>query len=153
MTGAAEVGATALAFVANLGATLAMAGVIWIVQVVHYPLFSGVGEEGFAAYASSHARRITFVVGPLMLVEAATAVWLAFDRPAPVGRAGAWAGVALVAVAWASTFFVQVPLHGRLGAGFDAAAHARLVRTNWARTAAWTARAALVLWWAARAVR
>ena len=40
---------------------------------------------------------------------------------------------------------VQVPLHRRLQGGFDAAAHRRLVRTNWLRTAAWTLRAALAL--------
>ena len=40
----------------------------------------------------------------------------------------------------------SVPMHERLGRGFDPAAHRRLVATNWIRTIAWTARGALVLW-------
>ena len=32
-----------LVFLLHLGATLALVGLIWTVQVVHYPLFAGVG--------------------------------------------------------------------------------------------------------------
>ena len=38
-----------------------------------------------------------------------------------------------------------VTAHDRLGRGWDPRVHARLVRTSWIRTAAWTARAALAL--------
>ena len=47
------------------------------------------------------------------------------------------------------TVALSVPAHGVLAGGFDAAAHARLVGTNWLRTAAWTVGAAtslLLLW-------
>jgi hypothetical protein len=37
-------------------------------------------------------------------------------------------------------------MHARLGQGADEAALRRLVRTNWIRTLAWTARGVLVLW-------
>lgn len=126
--------------------TLVMVGVIWIVQVVHYPLFAGVGEAGWRAYEAQHQSRITWVVGPTMLVELATAVWLVVQRPAAFPAWAVVAGAALVGVIWASTAFVQVPLHNALGGAFDADAHRRLVATNWLRTAAWTARGLLVLW-------
>lgn len=138
---------------AQAAATLAMIGAIWIVQVVHYPLFAAVGAAGFPAYAEAHARLITFVVGPLMLVEATTAA-LSVGVPDPAMPApGRWLGLALVAVIWASTAVLQVPQHQRLAAGFDAGAHAFLVRTNWIRTAAWTARGVLILVWLGRALR
>jgi hypothetical protein len=47
---------------------------------------------------------------------------------------------------WVSTFLVQVPLHERLRGGYDAELIARLVWTNWWRTAGWTMRAGLLLW-------
>ncbi len=137
-------------FLLHLLATLAMLGAIWIVQVVHYPLFAGVGEAGWSAYEASHQSRITLVVGPLMVLELATAVWLAVDRPPVLPAWSVLLGAALVGVIWVSTAFVQVPLHSALGGAFDADAHARLVATNWIRTAAWTARAGLVLWMTAR---
>jgi len=137
-------------FLAHLGATLLMAGVIWMVQLVHYPLFAGVGAEGWTAYEAAHQSKITLIVGPLMLVELATALWLVVDRPAELPGWAVLSGAALVGVIWASTAFLQVPLHATLGAGFDADAHARLVATNWVRTAAWTLRGGLVLWMTAR---
>ena len=139
-----------LVFLAHVLSTLVMVGVIWIVQVVHYPLFAGVGGAGWAAYEAEHQARITLVVGPTMLVELATAVWLVLDRPAALPAWAVVLGAALVGLIWASTAFLQVPLHGALGGAFDPAAHARLVATNWIRTAAWTVRGGLVLWLAAR---
>ena len=139
-----------LVFLLHLLATLAMLGAIWIVQVVHYPLFAGVGDAGWAAYEASHQSRITWVVGPLMVLELGTAVWLIVARPEGLPVWSVVLGAALVGVIWASTAFVQVPLHTALGGAFDGDAHARLVASNWIRTAAWTVRAGLVLWMAAR---
>lgn len=119
-----------------------MTGLIWFVQMVHYPLFAAVGTPGFAAYHAAHSRLTTLVVGPLMLVEAACGVWIALERP----TCAAWIGVALLAVVWGTTFFVSVPRHTLLAAGFDAAVIDSLVGTNWIRTIAWTARAGLAAW-------
>jgi sterol desaturase/sphingolipid hydroxylase (fatty acid hydroxylase superfamily) len=70
-------------FVANLAATWFMVGLIWFVQVVHYPLFAAVpAGEPFAAYHRQHVRRTTWVVAPVMLVELVTAVALLLARPA-----------------------------------------------------------------------
>lgn len=63
----------------HLTATFAMVGIIWFVQIVHYPLFARVGAGGFPAYSGAHSR---LVVGPPMLAEAATAVALVL-RPPP----------------------------------------------------------------------
>ncbi|MEM9998300.1 MAG: hypothetical protein AAF809_11415 [Bacteroidota bacterium] len=131
---------------AHLFATLTMFGVIWIVQVVHYPLFAGVGPERFVAYEAGHATRITWIVMPTMFLELGTALALVWTRPDALPAWMVWVGLALVGVVWLSTALIQVPLHSTLAAGFDAEAHARLVSTNWIRTVAWTLRAGLVLW-------
>lgn len=135
---------------ANLGATVFMVGVIWFVQVVHYPLFSRVGDDAFAPYSEAHSRLTTYVVGPPMLMEAATALLLVFRRPAEVPLWAALGGLALVGLIWASTALLQVPRHTALGSGFDRAAWSGLVLTNWVRTAAWSVRGVLVLWMTAR---
>ena len=125
---------------AHAAATLFMTGVIWFVQIVHYPLFGRVGAAEFPAFEREHARRTGRVVGPAMVVELLLALALAAR-----GGVLAWAGLALLGVIWASTAFVQVPLHRRLERGADVAAQRRLVRTNWIRTAAWTARAVIAI--------
>lgn len=130
--------------IAHAAATLFMLGVIWFVQLAHYPLLAEVGREAFPAYERRYTARMGWLVGPPMLLEALTAVALVV-RPAPALPApAAWAGLGLLAVVWASTGLLQVPCHGALERGFDAAAHRRLVRTNWVRTVAWSLRAALL---------
>jgi hypothetical protein len=130
----------------HLVVTWALVGLIWTVQLVHYPLLAFVGREGFAAYAARHSRVITPLVGPLMLLELASAVWLALRPPPGVPWAVWGVGLALTLVIWASTAFVQVPLHRAFASGFSADAVLRLVRTNWIRTLAWSARGLLVGW-------
>lgn len=122
-------------------ATLAMCAVIWFVQLVHYPLFARVGAESFKEYEAEHVRRITWIVAPLMLIELGSSATLAATAPS----AAHIAGLILVAVIWLSTLFLQVPLHGRLSEGYDGATLRRLVRSNWIRTLAWSARGILVL--------
>lgn len=128
---------------AHLGVTCAMVGLIWFVQVVHYPLFAAVGADGFAAYERAHQRRTSFVVGPCMGAEGVLALVLVARPPDGLGRALPLVGLALLGVVQASTVLLQVPAHGALAAGFDARAARRLVRTNWVRTAGWTARGVL----------
>lgn len=137
---------TALVFLANLASSWFLAGLIWTIQVVHYPLFARVGREGFTAYESAHTRLITLVVGPAMLCEAAAAALLVVHRPRFVPAWSAWTLLALLAAVWVSTWALQVPMHAVLGRGFDDSAHERLVTTNWIRTLAWSARAAILAW-------
>lgn len=134
----------------NVVSTMLMTGVIWFVQIVHYPLFASVGKEQFVAYEAEHQQRTTWVVAPLMLAELATAIALIIERPMSVHRGEAWLGIALVALIWASTFFLQVPLHERLGREFREEWAARLVATNWVRTIAWSLRTVLCVTWISR---
>lgn len=131
---------TALVLGIHLAATAAMTGLIWFVQVVHYPLFDRVGHDGFTAYEVAHQRRTAYVVGPFMAVEGVVALWLLASPPGELGRALPLAGCALLAVIHASTVLLQVPAHGRLGTTYDARVVHRLVRTNWVRTIGWSAR-------------
>ncbi len=141
-----------LILLANAAATLFMLGLIWFVQVVHYPLFAAVDRDGFVAFHAAHSRLTTLVVGPPMLLEAITAALLVIARPSAAPAAAAWTGLALVGVIWLSTALVQVPNHGVLAASLEPGAIRALVAGNWLRTVAWTARGALVLWLLARAM-
>jgi hypothetical protein len=131
-------------FIANFTTTWFMVGLIWMVQIVHYPLFSQVGEPQFVEYQRLHSNRISPVVGIPMLIELITAVLLCIAAPEPLRRPMMVAGLILVVVIWTSTAFIQVPTHGRLSAGFNHQAYSMLVVSNWIRTIAWTARGVLV---------
>lgn len=131
----------------NIASVLYMCGVIWTVQLVHYPLMARVGGAEFSRYHASHTSLMTLVVLLPMVVELGTSGLLALGAvPLPgVPRGLLWLGFALAVATWAVTFFVSVPLHGRLSSGFDASAHRALVQTNWLRTIAWSAHGLVVL--------
>lgn len=129
-------------FKAHLFLSLYMLGLIWFVQVVHYPLMGQLSGAAFVAYERLHTRLTTWVTGPPMLVELGTGLWLLAALP---GSSLAWLNMAGIGLLWGSTFFVQVPLHTALSQVFDAELHRRLVRGNWLRTWVWTGRA-LLLW-------
>jgi len=130
----------------HAGATCFMAGLIWFVQIVHYPLMAAVHKDSFASYERQHQRLTTLIVGPAMLVEAVCAglitTGLVSVSASPATR---WVAAAMLVVIWISTFFVQVPLHGRLQNGFDPLLMRRLIVTNWVRTLLWSTRAVLAM--------
>ncbi len=70
-----------LVFVAGLVSTWAMVGLIWTMQLVHYPMLAAYSAVEPATAVADHQRRITPIVGPLMAVEAVTALTLLVSRP------------------------------------------------------------------------
>jgi hypothetical protein len=127
------------------------------VQVVHYPLFMLVPREGFTAYETAHTMRTGWVVAPLMLIELGSSlllVLLAFREqpPGPGLSPLHLAGLGCLLLIWASTFLVQVPLHGLLTGKADPQAMKTLVTTNWIRTLLWSLRLLLLALLACRPV-
>jgi hypothetical protein len=134
-----------IVWLTHLAATLFLVGLIWVVQVVHYPLFAQVGADQFHGYWRGHTRLITWLVAPSMFAEVVTGVLLFAVRPPGVSFAVLGVAFGLLLVNWLSTWLVQIPLHERLGRRYDPVTLRRLVLTNWVRTAAWTLRGVLVL--------
>jgi len=133
-----------IALTSHLLAATFMLGVIWFVQVVHYPLFAEVGWMTFANYEQQHIRLTTFVVLPPMtmeLVAAAILLCKPIDAIAGICRAL----FPLTLVIWGLTFAIHVPQHELLSAGFDGAVHGQLVLSNWFRTLLWTGKGGLMI--------
>lgn len=138
---------TEILLAAQALASSAMCGLIWFVQMVHYPLFARTDTTASPDYADENQRRTAPVVIPPMLVEAATATLIAINPPPAIGRPAALTGLAMVAALWLSTLLVQMPLHARLKhVGHTPETVTALVKSNWARTILWSARAVLAVW-------
>ena len=142
-----------IVLISQIAATLFLTGVIWIIQLVQYPFFSHFNGENFTKYHAGYTFWITPVVAPAMIVELIGSIAILFYPPREIDARLLYCGLFLTILIWLSTFFIQVPLHEKLAAGFDADAFNTLVKTNWIRTFAWTLRAALmifILWKIAR---
>lgn len=125
----------------NFCFTLYMTGLIWFVQVVHYPLFGQVGRADFLNYERRHTQLTFWVTAPTMILELITAAGLVYLA---LGNGLYWINFTGALLLWGVTFFVQVPLHNTLSQRHDPAQIQRLVRSNWIRTALWSLRAILL---------
>lgn len=142
-----------LLLLAHLVATWFMVGLIWTIQVVHYPLFEHVGTDSFPSYESEHTRRMGWLLAGPATIEVGTAAALVWSRPAQVNLALVLAAGAILAGLWVTTALVQVPLHRRLATTPSVGAIRRLVRSNWYRTTGWTVRGVFVASMVAQANR
>lgn len=130
--------------IVNAAATWFMCGIIWLVQIVHYPLFREYDRGSFTEAMETHQRRTAWVVSSPILIELITSVLLLVWPPRGVPLWMRVTGVVLVAVCGLSTWIRQVPLHERLATGgFNEHLHQRLVQSNWLRTVVWSLHGAL----------
>ncbi len=137
---------TKIILITNLVSIVFLTGVIWIIQVVQYPFFAQIGAENFPNYHASHTFWITPVVAPAMIIELITSMFLIIYPSENIDSKLFWLGLILTLIVWASTFFLQVPMHEKLAQGFDADAHKFLVNSNWIRTITWTLHSFLVVY-------
>ena len=127
----------------NLVASWTMVGVIWFVQVVHYPLLAVVPVESATSVAVEHQRRTGWVVMIPMTVEGVTTLLLLGMVPDGIAWFVPWLAGLPLAVALLATVLLSVPRHARMAANPDATVGKELVTTNWVRTIAWTLRGAV----------
>jgi uncharacterized membrane protein len=130
----------------HLGVSAYLTGLIWLVQIVHYPTFLWVEEKNYTGFAVFHTRTIGYVVAPAMIIELILALRLLLGASLGVGE---WARITilfLTALLWLSTIFLQIPLHNKLVKRRDEEAIKKLIQTNWIRTFAWSAKVLVLSW-------
>ena len=88
-----------------------MTGLVWFVQINHYPLLLRIPASHFSGYEKEHIRRTTWIVAPAMLLELACCLSLAYFMATPWYVFG---NTILLVSVWLMTFLIQVPLHARL---------------------------------------
>ena len=117
----------------HFAVTVALVTMIWIVQILHYPSFLYYDKASFPEAMLFHQRRISFIVVPLMIIELVLSMYVfAVDM-----NLNHLMSLICVIIVWASTFFIQVPLHSKLST-FNESLINNLVKGNVIRTLAWT---------------
>lgn len=124
-----------------------MTGVIWMVQLCHYPLLKKIPAKVFEAYQTKNMQLTTWVVIPAMLLELisqSALVYLALTTELATKSLHLLSAGCLISV-WASTFLLQVPLHQKLSQRKSLDDINALVQSNWIRTFFWTLKSALLI--------
>jgi hypothetical protein len=121
-----------------------MTGLIWLVQLVHYPAYRYMHVETFKSYQTFHTTTITFIVGPVMVLEIFTGLALLLQQKFNPLSSLNFLGLILI---WIATAVWSVPKHGQLAIdGYNPLVIESLISTNWVRTLLWTLRSIFILY-------
>lgn len=132
-------------FIAQVLSTFFMTGLIWQVQLNHYPSFSYIDLNQFKEFQTFHMSSISIIVMPMMFIELISALLLlsyqSFSHVSPIYLTN----FLLIILVWFVTWKFSVPCHSELLERKSLQAIKRLVKTNWLRTIAWTVRSGLLV--------
>lgn len=118
-----------------------MTGLIWYVQVVHYPSFLLVKDDQFQKFHQFHTVATGSVVMLPMVLEMVFALFLVILKPQ---EKILYVALGLLVVVWIVTFFISVPAHNQLARGYQEIVINHLISTNWIRTIAWTVKSIII---------
>ena len=120
-----------------------MVGVIWVIQLVHYPSFHFINKEDYEQFQDFHMKRITYIVMPTMLIELLSGVYLILSG---LGEEITFLiSMVLLGLIWLQTAIFFSIIHQKLTLGYQKSLVDILVRINWARTIMWSGRLIILL--------
>ena len=111
-----------------------LAGLIWMVQLVHYPSFRFYSSPTQTAH-QFHQQRISLIVVPMMLIELTTAVALPI-RDWPAFQSLHLANLGLLAVIWLIYLFIYGAIALPVAYIVVRYCYSTIARFNWIRTLA-----------------
>ena len=126
----------------HLIATSIMVGVIWVVQLVHYPSFHFIELKQYTTFQRFHMSRISYVVIPAMLTELFTLILFIISTD-KIDSFISISGLLLILI-WLMTAVFFSGVHQKLTSGYDKTIVDKLVKLNWGRTLLWTLRLLLI---------
>jgi hypothetical protein len=116
----------------------ALVVLIWLVQLIIYPVFEYMNPKELKNWHRIYVPRITIIVAPLMILQL-----IFYLSDFEFGAIAVIQSFALVGI-WLNTFLQAVPLHSRIftseGDQIKPALQ-KLLRVNWIRTVLWS-----ILW-------
>ena len=122
--------------------TSIMTGVIWVIQIVHYPSFHFIEKELYTAFQKFHMNKISIIVMPIMLAELITGIMLFLDKTSK--SPFLTISIIILVLIWLITGVFFTKAHNELIAGYQELVVNQLVAMNWIRTLLWTLRLLLL---------
>ena len=129
-------------FFSHLIFSAIMVGVIWVIQLVHYPAFHFIDKDMYASFQKFHMNGISLIVVPVMVLELATGVLLLLGNSKNILIIISFSLLILI---WAITGLYFSSAHGKLITGYNTLVVDKLVLMNWIRTILWTLKMLLLL--------
>ncbi len=122
-----------LLFYSNLITSSALLGLILTVHFVHYKSFKFINDTSFIEFHKFHVKNISFIVLPLMIIEATTSILICYFYYSLFSLAN----LLIVFLIWVTTFILQVPSHNKLSSGKSILEINKLINGNIIRVFLW----------------
>ena len=119
-----------------------MVGIIWVIQLLHYPTFHFIKESNYVEFQHFHMQRISFIVVPAMILELLSAFMLVYYIRSNL----LIVCLIILLVIWSITFVFFTKLHQGLLGGYDKIIVDKLVQINWSRTVLWSLRLIILIY-------
>jgi len=132
-------------FVIHLVSTSFMVGVIWIVQLVHYPTFLFIDEQKSNDFQKFHMSRISYIVMPAMTTELFSGIYIYIYSNMAIDSNLFLLALTILIINWIITALVFVKMHNKLLINYKIEIISLLVKWNWLRTLLWSVRLILLL--------
>lgn len=127
-------------FILHLVSTSIMVGVIWIIQLVHYPTFLFIDKQKYMKFQEFHMSRVSYIVMPTMIAELFSGIYILFyNNVLMVNTFFLLASFSLF-LNWVITALVFVKIHNGLLIKYEKNIILLLVKFNWIRTILWSLR-------------
>ena len=110
-----------------------LVGVILMTQFINYPLFKSIKSD-FTNYHKQYTERMGYVVAPLMVIELILVTYIILHHKENLFVIFIFL---LTIIIWASTFFIQVPIHNTLSKKKEKNKIIKLNKSNYIRTICW----------------
>ena len=122
--------------------TSLMVGIIWVIQLLHYPAFHFIKESDYVEFQHFHMQRISFIVVPVMILELFSAFMLVYYVRSNL----LILCLIILLFIWLITFVFFTKLHQSLLSGYDKIIVDKLVQINWSRTVLWSLRLIILIY-------
>ena len=122
--------------------TSLMVGIIWVIQLLHYPTFHFIKESDYVEFQHFHMQRISFIVVPVMIIELLSGFMLVYYFQSNL----LILCLIILLVIWLITFVFFTKLHQSLLGGYDKIIVDKLVQINWSRTVLWSLKLIILIY-------
>ena len=129
-----------IVFMFHFISTSIMVGVIWIIQLVHYPTFLFIDKQKYFNFQKFHMSKVSYIVMPAMTVELFSGIYILLYSENLIENNLFLLAFSFLVLNWVITGLVFVKIHNSLLIEYNMQTILLLVKLNWIRTTLWSLR-------------
>lgn len=129
----------------NLISTLLIAGILWFVQLVHYPLFNEMPAKNMVNYGYYHMQKISGIINLLFIIDFITIVFLLLLVNSDLSATLMLINISIFLFIVILTRITFLPIYQQISKNPNSILITKLINLNWIRTLVWSLKVIFML--------